>query len=85
MENASKRSGHTLCERSELAGTCLQERLLQGFRETLDIGIGNALDKFARSVGLAHPGGPKVEELASSGAVYCSSYTVKAWIFHFQD
>ncbi|MCW3137991.1 MAG: bifunctional N(6)-L-threonylcarbamoyladenine synthase/serine/threonine protein kinase [Methanophagales archaeon] len=33
--------------------------------ETLDIGIGNALDKFARYMGLSHPGGPKIEELAS--------------------
>jgi len=28
------------------------------FGETLDIGVGNALDKFARSAGLSHPGGP---------------------------
>ena len=32
--------------------------------ETLDIGIGNMLDKFARAQGLAFPGGPKVEQLA---------------------
>ena len=32
--------------------------------ETLDIGIGNMLDKFARAQGLAFPGGPKIEELA---------------------
>ena len=31
--------------------------------ETLDIGIGNCLDKFARSAGLRHPGGPKVHSL----------------------
>jgi glycoprotease/Kae1 family metallohydrolase len=29
--------------------------------ETLDIGIGNMLDKFAREQGLAFPGGPKIE------------------------
>jgi len=40
------------------------------FGETLDIGIGNALDKFARSVGLAHPGGPKVEELSKQASKY---------------
>ena len=32
--------------------------------ETLDIGIGNMLDKFARSQGLPFPGGPKIEQLA---------------------
>jgi N6-L-threonylcarbamoyladenine synthase/protein kinase Bud32 len=30
------------------------------FGETLDIGIGNALDKFARSKDLPHPGGPMI-------------------------
>jgi universal protein Kae1 len=33
--------------------------------ETLDIGIGNMLDKFARNQGLPFPGGPKIEMLAS--------------------
>ena len=32
--------------------------------ETLDIGIGNMLDKFARAQGIAFPGGPEVEKLA---------------------
>ena len=32
--------------------------------ETLDIGIGNMLDKFAREQGIPFPGGPKIEELA---------------------
>ncbi len=32
--------------------------------ETLDIGIGNMLDKFARTHGMAFPGGPKIELLA---------------------
>jgi N6-L-threonylcarbamoyladenine synthase/protein kinase Bud32 len=54
------------------------------FGETLDIGIGNALDKFARSVGLAHPGGPKVEELAKQAAQYIAlPYTVKGMDFSF--
>ena len=54
------------------------------FGETLDIGIGNALDKFARSVGLAHPGGPKVEELAKGAAQYIPlPYTVKGMDFSF--
>ncbi len=33
--------------------------------ETLDIGIGNMLDKFARENGLPFPGGPKIEVLAN--------------------
>ncbi|MDP7003154.1 MAG: tRNA (adenosine(37)-N6)-threonylcarbamoyltransferase complex transferase subunit TsaD, partial [Candidatus Thalassarchaeaceae archaeon] len=32
--------------------------------ETLDIGIGNMLDKFARSQGMPFPGGPKIEDLS---------------------
>lgn len=32
--------------------------------ETLDIGIGNMLDKFAREQGIPFPGGPRVEALA---------------------
>lgn len=31
------------------------------FGETLDLGIGNFIDKFARHVGLGFPGGPKLE------------------------
>jgi N6-L-threonylcarbamoyladenine synthase len=54
------------------------------FGETLDIGIGNALDKFARSVGLPHPGGPKVEELARTATKYIPlPYTVKGMDFPF--
>ncbi len=54
------------------------------FGETLDIGIGNALDKFARSVGLPHPGGPKVEELAKKATNYIPlPYTVKGMDFSF--
>jgi glycoprotease/Kae1 family metallohydrolase len=33
--------------------------------ETLDVGIGNMLDKFARINGMAFPGGPKIEKLAA--------------------
>ncbi len=29
--------------------------------ETMDTGVGNAIDKFTRHVGWTHPGGPKVE------------------------
>jgi universal protein Kae1 len=54
------------------------------FGETLDISIGNAIDKFARSVGLPHPGGPKVEELARSASRYIPlPYTVKGMDLSF--
>jgi N6-L-threonylcarbamoyladenine synthase/protein kinase Bud32 len=47
------------------------------FGETLDIGIGNALDKFARSKDLPHPGGPLLEKLAKEGQYVELPYTVK--------
>lgn len=47
------------------------------FGETLDIGIGNALDKFARSKDLPHPGGPLLEKLANGGQYIELPYTVK--------
>jgi N6-L-threonylcarbamoyladenine synthase/protein kinase Bud32 len=47
------------------------------FGETLDIGIGNALDKFARHRHLPHPGGPRIEELARHGQWIDLPYTVK--------
>ena len=37
------------------------------FGETLDIGVGNLLDKFAREAGLPFPGGPILEKLAREG------------------
>jgi universal protein Kae1 len=54
------------------------------FGETLDISVGNAIDKFARSVGLAHPGGPKVEMLARDAKEYIPlPYTVKGMDLSF--
>jgi len=54
------------------------------FGETLDISVGNAIDKFARSVGLKHPGGPKVEELARGAKQYIHlPYTVKGMDLSF--
>lgn len=47
------------------------------FGETLDIGIGNALDKFARSKDLPHPGGPLIESQAKHGEYFELPYTVK--------
>ncbi|MBU0957796.1 MAG: UGMP family protein [Nanoarchaeota archaeon] len=34
------------------------------FGETLDMGVGNMIDTFARYIGLGFPGGPKIAELA---------------------
>jgi len=48
------------------------------FGETLDIGIGNCLDKFGRTLGLEFPCGPKIEELASRGGRYLDlPYSIK--------
>lgn len=37
------------------------------YGETLDVGIGNMLDKLARDQGIPFPGGPRLEELAKDG------------------
>ncbi|MBI4451654.1 N(6)-L-threonylcarbamoyladenine synthase Kae1 [Candidatus Woesearchaeota archaeon] len=47
------------------------------FGETLDIGLGNALDKFGRAAGLGFPAGPKIEELAKQGKFIELPYIVK--------
>ncbi len=46
------------------------------FGETLDLGLGNMLDKFAREIGLGFPGGPKIELLAKGEYVELP-YSVK--------
>jgi len=54
------------------------------FGETLDIGIGNAIDKLARHMGLKHPGGPRIERLARKGEKYHElPYVVKGMDFSF--
>ena len=54
------------------------------FGETLDIGIGNALDKFSRAAGISHPGGPKIEKLAKQSSGYIPlPYVVKGMDFSF--
>ena len=45
--------------------------------ETLDIGLGNMLDKFARDLNLGFPGGPKIEQLAKKGNYAELPYVVK--------
>jgi len=37
------------------------------FGETLDVGVGNFIDNFARLAGLGFPGGPKIQEMAKQG------------------
>ena len=45
--------------------------------ECLSIGLGNALDKFARALDLGFPGGPKIELLAKEGSFIELPYVVK--------
>jgi N6-L-threonylcarbamoyladenine synthase len=48
------------------------------FGETLDVGIGNCLDKFGRELGLGFPCGPKIEEFAAKGTEYLAlPYSIK--------
>ncbi len=51
--------------------------------ETMDTGVGNALDKFARHLDWSHPGGPKVEEAARDGEYVELPYVVKGMDFSF--
>lgn len=56
----------------------LRDKRYRIFGETLDIGIGNMLDKFGRIASLRHPAGPKIEELAKNGKKYIElPYVVK--------
>lgn len=47
------------------------------FGETLDVGVGNFLDKFARYLGIGFPGGPKIEQLAKKGEYQELPYAIK--------
>ena len=51
--------------------------------ETMDTGVGNALDKFTRHVGWSHTGGPKVERAAEDGEYVDLPYVVKGMDFSF--
>lgn len=56
----------------------LKDQRYRVFGETLDIGVGNMLDKFGRLVGLQHPAGPKIEKLAREGTKFIHlPYVVK--------
>jgi len=48
------------------------------FGETLDLGVGNFIDTFARYAGIGFPGGPKIQKLAEKGKNYIElPYKVK--------
>lgn len=47
------------------------------FGETLDIGIGNFIDKVARHFGMPFPGGPKIEAAAKTGKYIEIPYSIK--------
>ena len=51
--------------------------------ETMDTGVGNAIDKFTRHLGWSHPGGPKVERRAREGEYHELPYVVKGMDFSF--
>ncbi|MFH1802468.1 MAG: KEOPS complex N(6)-L-threonylcarbamoyladenine synthase Kae1 [archaeon] len=47
------------------------------FGETLDLGIGNFIDKVARNFGLGFPGGPAIEKIAKDGKYLELPYSIK--------
>lgn len=48
------------------------------FGETLDIGVGNFIDNFARFMDIGFPGGPEIQKLAENGKNYIKlPYVVK--------
>lgn len=48
------------------------------FGETLDVGVGNFIDNFARYANLGFPGGPKIEKIAKEGKQFVElPYSVK--------
>ncbi|MFB6209374.1 MAG: KEOPS complex N(6)-L-threonylcarbamoyladenine synthase Kae1 [Candidatus Nanohaloarchaea archaeon] len=52
--------------------------------ETLDIALGNALDKLGRKMGYPHPGGPEIEKLAEKTEdIIELSYPIKGMDFSF--
>jgi N6-L-threonylcarbamoyladenine synthase/protein kinase Bud32 len=64
--------------------SAFESQRYQIFGETLDLAIGNMIDTFARDAGLQHPGGPKIEELASKSNNYIPlPYVVKGMDLSF--
>ncbi len=61
----------------------LEGRKFRVFGETLDTGLGNALDKFGREIGLGFPAGPKIEQLSKKGSFIELPYIVKGMDLSF--
>jgi len=59
------------------------EQKYRCFGETMDIGIGNALDKLGRVLGLGFPAGPKIEQEAKGGSYAELPYVVKGMDLSF--
>ncbi|MFB6254732.1 MAG: bifunctional N(6)-L-threonylcarbamoyladenine synthase/serine/threonine protein kinase, partial [Halobacteriaceae archaeon] len=72
--NASGANAHVLA---------FQNGRYQILGETMDTGVGNAIDKFTRYIGWSHPGGPKVENNAKEGDYIELPYVVKGMDFSF--
>jgi N6-L-threonylcarbamoyladenine synthase/protein kinase Bud32 len=72
--NASGANAHVLA---------FHDRRYRVLGETMDTGVGNAIDKFTRHVGWTHPGGPKVEAAAKDGEYVDLPYVVKGMDFSF--
>ncbi len=53
------------------------------FGEALSVGLGNALDKFGRAIGIGFPAGPKIEQLAKKGKYVEIPYVVKGMDVEF--
>ena len=54
------------------------------FGETVDIGVGNFIDSFARYAGLGFPGGPKIEKLALKSKKFIElPYSIKGMDVNF--
>jgi len=53
------------------------------FGESMDIGVGNALDKFGRVMGMGFPAGPKIEKEALGGKWIELPYVVKGMDLSF--
>jgi len=68
---------YLFCSGANTQVIALEGKRFRIFGETLDIGIGNALDKFGRAIGLGFPSGPVIEELAKNGKYVEFPYTVK--------
>ena len=53
------------------------------FGETLDIGLGNAVDKFGREANIGFPAGPEIEKLSLQGKYVELPYVVKGMDLSF--